>query len=98
MTAPSAVLQMDPRYPPAVVREKIDGIVILYAIILKDGTVDGSSLRVLQKLDSRLDSYACDALRQWKFKPSRQNGEPVDIQAEITIPFYFRFMDFARTR
>jgi TonB family protein len=98
VTAPIALLQVDPRYPPEVVREKIEGIVILYAIILKDGTVDASSIRVLQKLDSRLDSYASDALRQWKFKPSRQNGEPIDIQAEITIPFYFRSMELARTR
>ncbi len=98
LTAPSAVLQVDPRYPPEVIREKIEGVVILYAVILKDGTVDGSSIRILQKLDSRLDSYACDAIRQWKFKPSRQNGDPIDIQAEITIPFYFRSMDLARTR
>jgi TonB family protein len=98
LTAPSAVLQVDPRYPPEIVREKIEGIVILYAIVLKDGSVDASSVSVLQKLDPRLDSYACEALRQWKFKPCRQNGEPIDIQAEITIPFYFRPLDLARKR
>jgi len=53
---------------------------------------------VLQELDSRLDIYACEALRQWKFKPSLQAGVPIDIQAEISIPFYFRPASLSRTR
>jgi len=64
--------------------------VVLYAILRKDGTVDPQSVRLIRKLDSRLELSAKEALIAWKFKPSRKHGQPVDIQAEITIPFYFR--------
>ncbi|MFN8005551.1 MAG: energy transducer TonB [Terriglobia bacterium] len=90
LTAPSATVKVDPKYPPEVMREKIEGHVILYAILRKDGAIDPDSVRIIQKLDPRLDVSARDALIHWKFKPSLKNGEPVEIQAEITIPFYFR--------
>jgi len=73
-----------------VIREKVEGVVVLYAVLRKDGTVDPESVRLIRKLDSRLELSAKEALIAWKFKPSQKNGQPVDIQAEITIPFYFR--------
>ena len=88
LTAPDAFLKVDPRYPPEVIRDKIEGVVVLYAIISKEGEVDPQSLRILRKLDPRLDLAARDALLRWKFKPSLKNGQPVAIQAEITIPFF----------
>ena len=63
---------------------------ILFAILRKDGTIDGESVRVIRKLDGRLDQSAREALLDWKFKPSQRNGIAVDIQMEISIPFYFR--------
>lgn len=88
LTAPSAIIKVDPRYPPEVIRERVEGVVILYAVIRRDGTVDPQSIRVLQELDARLDISARDALLGWKFKPSTKDGEPIDIQAEVSIPFY----------
>jgi TonB family protein len=90
LTAPVATVKVDPRYPPEVMREKVEGVVVLYAVLLKNGTVDPGSVRLIRKLDSRLELSAKEALIAWKFKPSQKNGQPVDIQAEITIPFYFR--------
>jgi TonB family protein len=90
LTAPSAIVKVDPKYAPEVVREKLEGIVILYAILRKDGSIDGESVRVVRKLDNRLDLSARDALLNWKFKPSQKNGVAVDIQMEVSIPFYFR--------
>ena len=90
LTAPSAITQVDPRYPPELMREKIEGIVILYAIIGSDGAVDPASVQVVRKLDTRMDPFAREALLQWKFRPSRQNGDAVAIQAEISIPFYYQ--------
>jgi TonB family protein len=88
LTAPSAIFKVDPRYPPEVIREKVEGVVILYAVIRRDGSVDAQSIRVLHKLDARLDMSARDALLGWKFKPSTKDGTPIDIQAEVSIPFY----------
>jgi len=90
LTAPVATVKVDPRYPPEVIREKVEGVIVLYAVLRKDGTVDPESVRLIRKLDSRLELSARDALIAWKFRPSQKNGQPVDIQAEITIPFYFR--------
>jgi TonB family protein len=90
LTAPSASTKVDPRYPPDVVRDKVEGVVVLFAIIRKTGSVDPDSIQIVRKLDPRLDLSAREALLQWKFKPSQKNGHPVDIQAEITIPFNFR--------
>ena len=90
LTAPSAIIKVDPKYAPEVVREKLEGVVILFAILRKDGTIDGESVRVIRKLDSRLDLSAREALLNWKFKPSQRNGIAVDIQMEVSIPFYFR--------
>ena len=89
LTAPSAVVKIDPKYAPEVVREKLEGVVILFAILRKDGLIDAGSVRVVRKLDDRLDVSARDALLGWKFKPSQRNGVPVDIQMEVSIPFYF---------
>ena len=90
LTAPSAIVKVDPKYAPEVVREKLEGVVILFAILRKEGTIDGESVRVIRKLDSRLDLSAREALLNWKFKPSQRNGIAVDIQMEVSIPFYFR--------
>jgi len=90
LTAPSAIVKVDPKYAPEVVREKLEGVVILFAVLRKDGIVDGESVRVIRKVDSRLDLSAREALLNWKFKPSERNGIAVDIQMEVSIPFYFR--------
>jgi TonB family protein len=90
LTAPSAIIKVDPKYAPEVVREKLEGVVILFAVLRKDGTIDGESVRVIRKVDSRLDLSAREALLNWKFKPSERNGIAVDIQMEVSIPFYFR--------
>jgi TonB family protein len=90
LTAPAAIVKVDPKYAPEVVREKLEGLVILFAILRKDGTIDGESVRVIRKLDNRLDLSAREALLSWKFKPSQKNGIAVDIQMEVSIPFYFR--------
>jgi protein TonB len=83
-------VKTDPRYPPEVIRERVEGIVILYAILRKDGNIDGESIRLIRKLDTRLDLSAREALLNWKFKPSLKNGAAVDIQMEVSIPFYLR--------
>jgi len=90
LTAPSAVVKVDPKYAPEVVREKLEGVVILYAVLRKEGTIDAESVRVIRKLDPRVDQSASEALLNWKFRPSQKDGVPVDIQMEVSIPFYFR--------
>jgi len=85
LTGPVPTRKVDPRYPPALIQEKVEGEVVLYAVIRKDGSVD--SIQVVRGVDDRLDSNAMDALSQWKFKPAERAGDPVELEAIVRIPF-----------
>ncbi|MGH9594763.1 MAG: energy transducer TonB, partial [Bryobacteraceae bacterium] len=85
LTGPVPLRKVDPRYPPALRESKIEGEVVLYAIIRKDGTVD--SIELVRGVDPTLDQNAMDALAKWKFKPAERNGVPVALEAVVHIPF-----------
>jgi protein TonB len=85
LTAPVARRKVDPGYDPDAVRERLEGVVVLYAIIRHDGTV--GSVKVVRGLDPRLDENAVRALERWQFHPARRNGMPVDLEAVVHIPF-----------
>jgi len=88
LAAPVAVEKTDPKYPQDAIKENIEGEVVLYAIIRKDGSVD--SIQVVQRLDPELDKNAIEALAKWKFRPGSRDGAPVDLEAVVRIPFRYR--------
>ncbi len=77
--------KVDPKYPPALMSARVQGDVILYAIIRKNGTVD--SIQLIKGIEPRLDQNAMEALARWKFRPAERRGEPVELEAVVTIPF-----------
>jgi protein TonB len=85
--APALQRKVDPAYPPSAIKQNIEGQVILYAIIRKDGTVD--SIQRVRGLDPDLDKNAIAALAQWRFQPAMRDGEAVDIEAVVYIPFRY---------
>ena len=85
VTAPIAVREVDPAYPADLIRDNIQGMVILYAIIRADGTV--AEVKVLEGFDDRLDENARKALSAWHFVPGTRDGSPVDLEAVVRIPF-----------
>jgi TonB family protein len=85
LTAPIAMLKVDPAYPPEAIRERVEGTVTLYAVIHKDGSV--GEVRVLHGVDERLDRNAQIALARWQFRPATRNGTAVDLEAVVQIPF-----------
>jgi protein TonB len=88
LSGPLPIRTVDPKYPPETMAEHIEGEVVLYAIIRKDGSVD--SVQIVRGLDPRLDKAAMDALAQWKFQPGARAGEPVDLEAVVHVPFEYR--------
>ena len=88
LSGPEPVTKVDPEYPEDAIKEHIDGEVVLYAIIRKDGAVD--SIQLMRSLDPRLDKSAEAALARWKFLPGRRAGVPVDLEAVIHIPFEYK--------
>lgn len=87
LSGPEPLIKVDPKYPPDLIRQHVQGEVVLYAIIRKNGTVD--SIRVMRRLDPQLDRDAATALAQWKFRPGTRAGVPVDIEAVVHIPFNY---------
>jgi TonB family protein len=85
IAAPVAVSKVDPAYPADALRDNVEGTVTLYAVIHTDGTVSG--IKVLNSVDPRLDAAAARALARWQFRPGTKNGDPVELEAVVQIPF-----------
>ena len=73
-----------PGYPLLARQMKVQGSVILRALISKEGTIQ--DLHVISG-PAILASAAQDAVRQWRFKPHYLGNEPVETQANITVNF-----------
>jgi TonB family protein len=85
LSGPVPLRKVDPKYPPALVSEKVEGEVVLYAVIRKDGSVD--SIQLIHGIDAQLDNNAMQALSKWKFRPAEHQGVPVELEAIVHIPF-----------
>lgn len=78
------VYDIAPKYPPEAGRARIEGAVVLLAVIGKDGSVE--DVRVKTGL-SVLAQAAIEAVKQWRYRPYLLNGEPVEVDSQITINF-----------
>jgi TonB family protein len=92
LTAPVATTMVDPAYPAELIRRGIEGTVVLYAVIRKDGTV--GDVRILRGLQVRLDDNARTALMRWKFRPATKNGQAIDLEAVVQIPYKVGRLDY----
>jgi len=77
-------------YPLLGQHAKVQGSVVLQAVIGADGTIE--DLSVLSG-PAILTTAARQAVRQWRFKPYLQNGQPVETKARITVNFSIRISD-----
>jgi len=73
-----------PTYPPSALHMHVEGPVELLATISKTGDI--SAVKILRG-DPGLARAAVEAVKQWKYKPYLLNGEPVEIQTEVTVKF-----------
>jgi TonB family protein len=78
------IKRVQPKYPPAALAAHTQGEVLIEATINKEGSVVDP--KVIHG-DSVLARAAIDAVRQWRYKPYYLDGEPVEIQTQITINF-----------
>jgi len=84
VTAASIVTQTRPVYPALARQARIQGNVLLHAIIDKDGKV--AQLEVVSG-HPLLVQAALDAVKQWRYKPTLLNGDPVEVDTQITVTF-----------
>lgn len=78
------VHKVQPAYPPLARSARIQGAVVLRAIISKGGTIE--NLQVLSG-HPLLVPAAIDAVRQWQYRPYNLNGEPVEVETQVTVNF-----------
>jgi TonB family protein len=83
-TADAVSKSVKPGYPMLARQMKVQGSVILQALIGRDGSIQ--SLKVLSG-PAILAAAAEEAVRQWRFKPHVVNSEAVETQAKITVNF-----------
>jgi periplasmic protein TonB len=84
VTAASIITQTRPVYPALARQARIQGNVVLHAIIDKDGNV--AQLEVVSG-HPLLVQAALDAVKQWRYKPTLLNGDPVEVDTTITVTF-----------
>jgi bla regulator protein blaR1 len=73
-----------PVYPADAKKARIQGTVVLQAVVGKDGNVE--NLRVLSG-PSQLQQSALDAVRQWTYKPFLLNGDPIEVKTTVNVNF-----------
>jgi protein TonB len=78
------ISRIEPRYPPLPLQMRQSGTVILRAIISRDGRID--ALEVVSGSPFFVQA-ALDAVRQWRYRPTLLNGEPVEVETTITVVF-----------
>ncbi len=84
VTAASIITQTRPVYPPLARQARIQGVVVLHAIIDKDGKV--AQLEVVSGHPLLVQS-ALDAVKQWRYKATQLNGDPVEVDTTIQVTF-----------
>ena len=78
------IKRVQPKYPPAALAVRAQGAVQIEATINKEGNV--TNLKVLSG-DPVLARAALEAVRQWRYKPYYLDGDPVEIETQITVNF-----------
>ncbi len=78
------VHQVKPLYPALARQARVQGAVILRAIVGKNGSIENLQLVSGHPM---LATAAIEAVRQWRYRPYTLNGEPVEVETEITVNF-----------
>jgi periplasmic protein TonB len=90
VSIPRILREVRPDYTSEAMRAKIQGQVILEAVVMPDGSV--GRVEVVRSLDSvfGLDHEAIKAAKQWRFAPGTRQGEPVAVLVTIEMTFTLR--------
>ena len=75
---------MQPLYPSAAKAARIQGPVVLRAVISKEGTIENLAV---QSGHPMLVKAAIDAVRQWRYRPYLLNGDPFEVETQVTVNF-----------
>jgi protein TonB len=88
--SPKLITEVKPQYTADAMRAKIQGTVMVEAVVLPDGSVGNA--QITRSLDPTfgLDQEALKAVRRWRFVPGTRQGQPVPVLVEIELTFTLR--------
>jgi len=78
------IYRVEPAYPPLAKQARIQGVVVMTALIDKGGNVQ--NLQVVSG-HPLLAPAAIEAVKQWRYKPFLLNGQPVEVETTVTVNF-----------
>ncbi len=92
VTSPVLIREVKPNYTGEAMRAKLQGIVEMEAVVLADGTIDPTRLKITRSLDQNfgLDQQALIAVKQWRFRPGLYKGQPVPVRVNVELTFTLR--------
>jgi protein TonB len=76
--------RVQPQYPPLARQARVQGIVVLRAMISREGRIE--NLQVVSGPPLLVKS-AMDAVLQWRYRPYYLNNEPVEVETQVTVNF-----------
>lgn len=79
--------KVEPEYPELARVARVDGQVILQAIVMKDGTVGDISVIRVNRPNLGFEESAVAAVNQWRYSPALQNGKPVEVYFTVVVDF-----------
>jgi len=86
VTPPRPLKQTEPNYTDEARRAHIQGTVILDVVVHKDGTA--TVIKIVRGLGYGLDENAKAIIEKWEFEPGKVNGQPVDVEIQISVGFH----------
>jgi protein TonB len=78
------IYRVQPQYPQLARQARVQGVVVLRAVISREGKIENLQLVTGHPL---LVQSAMDAVSQWRYRPYFLNNEPVEVETQVTVNF-----------
>lgn len=90
VSSPQLLQEVKPNYTEGALRVRLQGLVVMEAVVMPDGSV--GRVRITRSLDSAfgLDEEAIVAVKKWRFRPAMYRGEPVAALVVVEMLFTLR--------
>jgi TonB family protein len=84
--APKLIHYVEPEFSDSSNEAFVDGVVKISAVVSSEGVP--TELHILSGLNSKEDSTAVDAVKQWRFEPGTKAGEAVNVEVTVEVNFH----------
>ena len=84
--AANLIQKVTPEYPAAMKAQRMEATVVLSVTISTEGVPSAISVQSTE-VDREFTDAAMEAVKQWRYKPTLLNGEPVDVLTTVQVNF-----------